>query len=234
MFIFLFIFLKNDVECFVYKAELINLTAGMLLQFLIGVGVGIYGYLMPGYINLGIFRLSLLHHRSAIVRILWLISLLEIPYCFVCMSGMQWFMQQDWLLVLIRWLIVVALLMMAFFTYRDSQDSANQPEENTQDTNAPAMKKLLLFAIFNPFQISAWAIWGAYFIEKSWFEWHSWSILIFSLGSFLGVFLILSLYAYAGKKLVQYFQVNRRRIDIFSAVFFVILAIYQSYRNCFV
>lgn len=206
----------------------------MLLQFLMGIGVGIYGYLMPGYINLGIFRLSLLHHRSEIVRILWIISLVEIPYCFVCMSGMQWFMQQDWLLVLIRWLIVIGLLLMAFFTYRDAPNSRDQPATNTQDTNVPGTKKLLLFAIFNPSQISAWAIWGAYFIEKPWFEWHAWSILIFSLGAFLGVLVMLSLYAYAGKKLVQYFQVNRRKIDIFSAVFFVILAIYQSYRNCFV
>ena len=203
----------------------------LIIQFILGIGVGIYGYLVPSYINLGVFQISMSHSRNDLRKVLLIISLVEIPYCFVCMSAMDWIMEQQVFLLFVRWLIVVVLLVMAFFTWKKALKIKSEETKEEQALVTSDMKRLILYAIFNPFQLSAWAIWGTYFVEKSWFEWTSFSIFIFSIGASLGVLIILWLYAIMGKKLVSMFSSHRKQIDFGIAGILFLLGIVQLIRN---
>lgn len=198
------------------------------IQFVLGIGVGIYGYLNPGFINLQIFHLATKHHATHLWQVIFIIALVEIPYCFFCMSAMNWLMSQQWLLQVIQWLIVVFLLAMALFVFLH-MNKKNTEEEGS--TKVVSMSKLLVFAIFNPFQLSAWTIWGAYFIEKTWFDWSMGSIAIFSIGASIGVFIILRLYAIAGNRLITYFKNNKKVIDYAVIALVLILALVQLVKN---
>lgn len=202
-----------------------------ILQFVIGFGVGIYGYLIPSYINLGVFQMSMERSSKSLMKVLVIISIIEIPYCFLCMSGMQWIMQQTWLLSIIKWLIVIVLLLVAYLTFRDAKKEKKQNDLELKPMDSSQINKLLVYAIFNPFQLSAWAIWGTYFIEKTWFDWTTLSIFIFSIGASLGVLLILWLYAIMGRKLVSYFSENKQKIDYGISGILVLLAVIQIVRN---
>jgi threonine/homoserine/homoserine lactone efflux protein len=207
------------------------MIAKLIIQCLLGIAVGIYGYLIPGYINLSVLQLGLGKNVKAIRKTLIIISLIEIPYCFLCMSGMQWLMQQSIILIIIKWVLALMLFILAFFSFRDANKKQNEVQIKNEEMDQTQIKKLLFFAIFNPFQLSAWVIWGSYFIEKTWFSWTSFSILLFSLGASLGVLIILRIYAFAGQKLITYFAAHRKTIDYSVAGILLILAFVQLYRN---
>lgn len=203
----------------------------LLIQFLLGIGVGIYGYLLPSYINLGVFQMSMNHAMAKVHRIIFIITLVEIPYCFVCMSGMQWLMQQSLILLFVRWLIVLVLLAMAMVTFLDARKKHGPVPAEVKPLEAGQVRRLLVYAIFNPFQLSAWAIWGTYFIEKTWFSWTAGSILLFSLGASIGVYVVLRLYAVMGQKLIAYFASHRKQIDYGMALLLLVLGLVQLVRN---
>ncbi len=205
----------------------------LLLQFIIGIGVGVYGYIIPSFINLGVFQLSMSHSLRQLRKVIIIISLVEIPYCFVCMSGMEWLIQQKSILLYIRWLIVGVLFLMAIITWIDATKKHKEVQVETKQIEGKQLNRLLLYAIFNPFQLSAWAIWGIYFVEKTWFEWNASSIFVFSVGASIGVFIILWVYAKAGQQLVTYFSTHRKKIDYAIGLILFVLGVVQLVRNIY-
>ena len=203
----------------------------IILQCILGLGVGLYGYLVPGYINLSILQLGIDKNKKAIWQTLLIISIIEIPYCYFCMSGMQWIMEQHLFLLIIKWLLVVFLFALSIFTFLYANKTHKLNVVETKNLDTRQINKLILFAVFNPFQISAWAIWGTYFIEKTWFNWTPLSILIFSFGASIGVFIMLWLYANIGTKILSYFSLNRKSIDYIICGILLLLAVLQLTRN---
>jgi hypothetical protein len=203
----------------------------LILQFFLGLGVGVYGYLVPSYINLGVFQLGMKQPNRVILNVLLIISLVEIPYCFICMNSMQWIMEQKSFLLIIRWLIVLLLFALSIITFLQAKKNKRAFKTQLHNKDDVGVKKLIWYAVLNPFQLSAWAIWGTYFIEKTWFNWNPLSILIFSMGASLGVLLILYLYAQAGQKLVTYFSSHERTIQYGIAFILIVLAFFQLIRN---
>ena len=208
--------------------------AQWIIQGMIGFIVGIYGYLMPNYINLGLVQLSRDHPKKIIWKIIGVISLIEIPYCFVCMISMSWLIQQETILWIIRWGLVVVLFSLALLTVKDLYKKKEQEDLNKMDAKQISMRRLLFLAIVNPFQLSAWAIWGSYFLDKTWFAWNEISIFIFSLGAAFGVGLVLWFYVRTGNKIIHYFAIGRKKLDYFIIVLMTILAIYQTIHNIMV
>lgn len=202
-----------------------------VLQFLIGLLVGIYGYLVPNYINLGVFQLGMNKRSREIQKVIIIIALVEIPYCFVCMNSMQWIMQQSLFLIFIKWLIVVLLFVLGIVGFLHAKKKNKAIEQPNDSISNLEINKLLWLAIFNPFQLSAWAIWGTYFIEKTWFEWNYFSIGVFSIGACLGVYLILYIYAKMGSSLMKYFASHQVLINYAIASLLIILGIAQLFRN---
>ncbi len=201
------------------------------LHLLIGILVGIYGYMMPGYINLSVFQLGMQVHKKALYQVLVIIAIIEFPYCFLSMSAMKWLMEQDVILLILKWLIVAVLFIVAFISLLAAKKKSISQAVPSENLDRKQINKLIAFAIFNPFQLSAWAIWGAYFIEKKWFSWTPFSISIFSLGATIGVAIILYVYAIAGKKMISYFSSHRMQIDYGISGILFLLAIVQLVRN---
>jgi threonine/homoserine/homoserine lactone efflux protein len=203
----------------------------LVLQIFIGLLVGIYSYLMPGYINLSVMHLGITHHQREVWRTILFISLIEIPYCFFCMLGMNWFMSNPQIQMIVQWTIVIALLILAILSFADAQKKSSRAKNQTERETIGQKKKLLVVALFNPFQLSAWAIWGSYFIDKSWFIWNHFSIFLFSIGAALGVFIILWIYMWVGQKLVDYLASHRKQIDYGMGCILLVLTLIQVYRN---
>lgn len=203
----------------------------LVLQILIGFLVGIYSYLMPGYINLAVMQLGITHHYREVWRTIIIISLIEIPYCYFCMLGMNWFMSNSLLQMIVQWTIVIALLILAILSFIDAQKKSGSFKYQTERATGGQKKKLLVVALFNPFQLSAWAIWGSYFIDKSWFIWNPQSIFIFSLGASSGVLTILAIYKWIGQQLIEYLATHRQQIDYAMALILLVLSAVQIYRN---
>lgn len=204
----------------------------IFVQFVLGVLVGLYSYLMPGYINLSIFQSAMSHANSTTQRLVWLIAVVELPYCFGCMYAIHTLTSGTQVLFVIRWMLVGMLLLLFVLSLKD-YFKKHQQDTSVATTSASGirMKQLFFFVIFNPFQLSAWAVWGSYFLDKSWFSWTVSGLILFSFGTALGVYLILQVYALTGKKFLKHLSHHRASIDLFSAGLFLVLAIYQIVIN---
>ena len=66
-----------------------------------------------------------------------------------------------------------------------------------------------------------------YFSDKSWFHSTILGIVIFGVGTFIGTFCILNLYAIAGKKWMQQYNNHQKIIDVGIATLLLILGIFQ-------
>lgn len=203
----------------------------LILQFIIGLGVGVYSYLTPGYINLSVMQLSTNRQKSILWKAILIISIVEIPYAVACLSGMQWLMQQELLMKIISWAIAGVLFLMAILTLFESRREGKDQQIDEGALDKAKYTKLFIFVVFNPFQISAWAIWGAYFIEKDWFDWSLFSIIIFAVGASAGVFIILKVYEFMGQKLVQFFKLQKKYVSYSVAGILFILGLVQLVRN---
>jgi threonine/homoserine/homoserine lactone efflux protein len=149
------------------------------------------------------------------------------------MSGMEWLVQHESILLYIRWLIVAVLFLMAIITWIDATKRQKDVQIDSKPIESKQLNRLLFYAIFNPFQLSAWAIWGIYFVEKTWFEWNASSIFVFSVGASIGVFIILWVYAKAGQQLVAYFSTHRKKIDYAIGLILFVLGVVQLVRNIY-
>lgn len=186
---------------------------------------------MPGYINMNVLHIGSKRNHKSLYKIISIITLVEIPYCLVCMSALGLLTSYQWVLNIVAWLIVLALLLMSVFTWLDAKKNHNEIDKTENKVEKNISRKLIVFIIFNPFQLSAWAIWGAYFLDKKWFAWDFLSLIYFSLSTTLGVFVILRIYAYMGLKLVKWLTLHRTQIDYFLAAFLLLLAIIQVIKN---
>ena len=124
----------------------------LLVQCVLGIAVGMYGYLIPGYINLAVLQLGLGKNVHAIRKTLLVISIIEIPYCFLCMSGVQWLMQQALILLIIKWVLAIMLFALAFLTILDTRKKHKDVIIKSDAMDQNQIKKLLFFAVYNPFQ----------------------------------------------------------------------------------
>jgi threonine/homoserine/homoserine lactone efflux protein len=197
-------------------------------QLLIGILVGLYSYLSPGIINIQIFRLSLSPNQNKLFWIIALIAAVEIPYCLICLKAFSWLNSLETVQQFIHWGIVLVMFGMAGYiaitAYRN-RNTKPSGEASTQESKS--VKSLLVFALLNPFQWSAWSIWGAYFTAKSWFDWSGTGILIFSLGACAGTFVILYLYAWIGRKWITLFNTYKVQIDYGIAVLLFLLGVFH-------
>lgn len=204
----------------------------IFVQFFLGMLVGLYSYLMPGYINLSIFQSALSHPNSTTQRLVVLITLVEVPYCFGCMLGIHALTEGTQVLLVIRWMLVGMLLLLFVLSLRDYFKKRKQHTTfATTSASGLSLKQLFFFIVFNPFQLSAWAVWGSYFLDKTWFSWTVSGLVLFSFGTALGVYLILQVYALTGKKFLKHLSHHRSSMDLFSAGLFLVLAIYQIVIN---
>ena len=146
------------------------------------------------------------------------------------MRSVNWIMQHTLLLEIIKWALVVLLLLLAVISFRDAY-KIKQTTPVSRKPTISSVNRLLFLAIFNPFQLSAWMIWGSYLIEKSWFNWTSISILTLSIGASIGTYLILFGYAYTGTRLVNSFSRYHKHINYVIAGILLFLGILQLVKN---
>jgi threonine/homoserine/homoserine lactone efflux protein len=207
------------------------MAASIFLQILVGILVGVYSYLSPGIINIQVFQLSLHHAWRKVLVLIGLIAMVEIPYCMICMSGFKWLMSISGLQQMLSWGVFVMMLAMSVWMFYRTYTQPLQDEQEKVSAPMMSIKSLLFFVVLNPFQLSAWTIWGAYFIDKTWFSWSYQGIFVFSLGACIGAFLILYVYGHIGRKWMHFFTQHKKQLDYGIAFLLLLLSVIQLIRN---
>lgn len=196
----------------------------MLNSIFIGLVVGFLGYLPLGNINLTVVQMALNRPIAHVVRFVLLVALFEFLYCYLCMKGMSWLVTQQELIVFLKWATVVVFGILGIMALYQGVKQWKGHVVSTEHI----MRKGILIAILNPFQIPFWIVWGLYLLQDNIINKNEPYLFIFALFTSIGTIGVLTMYGYLGKYLVERLKINQSALNLFIGVLLLVLALLQA------
>lgn len=192
------------------------------MMLLIGYALGFVGYLPIGNINMAVVQVAVSETRRTLWGFILFIAFMEFVYCFACMLGMNYLLQQPQLVLGLKWVSVAIFLLLGLASLLQK----TKPDKPT--AVAPGLARGIFIAIFNPLQIPFWLVWGVYVLQNKWVENHALHIVVFSLICSVGTISVLWLYAEAGRKVVEKLKLNQIFLTRMIGLLFIGLAVYET------
>ncbi len=188
-------------------------------MFIIAFLLGLYSYLMPGGINLGVVSLiDRKEYRKLFVYIL-LVVLAEIVYSFSILYLFFNLQEIQEVKKIIEWVSVVLLFSMAIWSWFDKGN------KKSQSSSKGIMKRAYLLMIIHPQQFIYWFIVGELITTHHWFDITLANIFQFILTYSVGVIGCLICYGYIGFKIIRFFSLKTKTINKIMAIIYVIICL---------
>ena len=173
---------------------------------IIGILVGLYGYIFPGNINLMVLDLYASKKYRMLAAVLSLILLFESMYCLLTLfllgsvkESSHWY----------KWLEACSFLLilsMGLWMLMESRKSKQSVRNNT-------LYRGILNVIIHPQQIPFWVVIGVVINPLMKFGMDALSLAGFIIFNAVGTLLAMTVYMVFGNKLLQYFNLNLSYIN---------------------
>lgn len=199
----------------------------LFLTFMVALVVSFLGYLPPGNINLTAMQLSVNKNLKQAIIFITTFSVFEAIFTYILMRFAAWFAEKKDVLQFLNWVLIVVFLILGTLTWYKGQQNLPQPKEYKKGA---AIRAGILLGIFNPIQIPFWAIAGTYLISHNWITTKGLGLHIFALGSGIGAFLCLYLYAKFAQFIQTKFSLSSKIINRGIALVFFSLALITAIR----
>ncbi|TAH02747.1 MAG: lysine transporter LysE [Sphingobacteriales bacterium] len=199
----------------------------LLLTFMVGVVVSFLGYIPPGNVNLTAMQLSINKSLKQALIFIITFSVFEAIFTYILMRFAAWFAQKQDILQILNWILIVIFIVLGILTWNKGQQ--NLPKQKDFKKSA-AVRTGVILGIFNPIQIPFWAIAGTFLISHNLITTKGFGLQIFSLGSGIGAFLCLYLYAKFAQFIQIKFSLSSKIINHGIALVFFSLAIISAIR----
>lgn len=168
---------------------------------MVGVFVSFLGYIPPGNINLTAMQLSINKGFKQALIFIGTFCIFEALFTYILMRFAAWFAEKQDILKILNCVLILVFVVLGVLTWNKGKQ--NLPKQNNLKKSA-AVRTGVILGIFNLIQIPFWAIAGTFLISHSLITTEGLGLQIFSLGSGIGTFLCLYLYA----KFAQYIQIK--------------------------
>jgi len=199
-----------------------SLFLGLLLSFL--------GQLPLGTISITATQIAVQENFRNAWKYSIGVSLIEMVYLRIVLSGMEWTMHNQTLFNLINWLSVLFFLALGIFGLFAARKQDPDKKAPLLNNNLDRLLLGLSMSILNPAQIPFWFFWSGYFLNQGWLHPGFVSFNFFTLGSGLGTIGGLMLFMYGGNWLVTKMKTSNRRLNQFMGLLFILIAGLQLYR----
>lgn len=194
---------------------------------MVGVVVSFLGYIPPGNINLTAMQLSINKSIKQALTFITTFSVFEAVFTYILMRFAAWFAQKKDILEILNWILIVVFIVLGVLTwYKGQQNSPKQKEYKKR----AAVRAGIILGIFNPIQIPFWAIAGTFLISHNLITKEGFGLQLFSIGSGIGAFLCLYLYAKFAVYIQTKFSLSSKIINHGIAIVFFSLAIISAIR----
>ncbi|TAF44746.1 MAG: lysine transporter LysE [Sphingobacteriales bacterium] len=200
----------------------------LLLTFIVAVIVSFLGYIPLGNINLTAMQLSINKNVKHAIIFISTFSVFEAFFTYIIMRFAAWFAEKESVLQLLNWVLIIVFIVLGILTWRKTKQS-NPKQQNY--SKAASIRTGIILGIFNPIQIPFWAIVGTYLIGHGWIVSQGIGLPLFALGSGVGAFACLYLYAHFAKFIQEKFSLSSKRINHGIAIVFFALAIISLIRQ---
>jgi threonine/homoserine/homoserine lactone efflux protein len=198
----------------------------IFLSFFLGLIVNFIGYIPPGNINLTLTQIAINRGMRQALRFIIAFSSVEFFFTIFIMQAAKWLSVQPHIETIIDWVMVVLFGTLGTITWLNRN---KPPKANYSDRESIRYGMLLGFV--NPMQIPFWMIAGTYLLAHQWILPGLFALIVFSLGSAVGSFLCLYVYARSARYIQNKFALSNQVINTSIAVLFFGFAIYHAVKQ---
>ena len=197
----------------------------LFLTFFIGLIANFIGYIPPGNINLSLVQLTINRGMKQALQFITAFSCIEFFFTYFIMHAADWLSRQMHLETIIDFVMIALFGVLGTITWL----SRNKPAKKTY-SETESIKYGILLGFLNPMQIPFWLIAGTYVISHEWIDTTKLGLFIFSIGSAVGAFLCLLVYAEFAKYIQSKFALSTKVINVAIAVLFFSFAAYHIFK----
>ncbi len=200
----------------------------IFLTFFLGIFCNFIGYVPPGNISLTLVQITINRGLKQALYFISAFSIVEFFFTLLIMHGASWLSQQMKLSTIIDWVMVVLFTVLGFVTWNNRNE---EPSKNYSEKDS--IRYGIILGIVNPMQIPFWLITGTYLITHEWIEASGFELIVFSLGSAIGAFLCLYIYAKSATYIKNKFALSSKVINKSIAVLFWSFAAYHIIKQIY-
>lgn len=182
---------------------------------LIGIFIGLIGYVMVNNINLSIIEISGQGKPLKLCLFIGMTLLMEGVYSFCSLYGLKMLMDYPIIISVAQYLSVAFLFIIGFAGLFERKSSEAVMQQNL-------IRRGYWSIFIHPQQIPFWFFWGIILIKKDLLQTNVPALILFSLANMLGAFIILYCYAKFGAKIVSKLNVKRKQLKNLVSIICII------------
>jgi threonine/homoserine/homoserine lactone efflux protein len=201
----------------------------IFLTFFLGLITNFVGYIPPGNINLTLTQLTINRGMRQALRFIIAFSSVEMIFTIIIMQAAEWLAEQKHIDTIIDWVMVVMFGTLGTINWINR----NKPPK-AKYNDRESIKYGIVLGFVNPMQIPFWMIAGTYLLAHEWILPGMFALVVFSLGSGIGSFLCLYLYARSARYIQSKFALSTQLLNKSIAILFFGLAIYHVAKQVYI
>jgi hypothetical protein len=187
---------------------------------LIGIPIGLYGYLFPGNINLMVLEIYRTGKLKFLLAILCLILVFESIYCIASLSLLNSIKSNHVLYTSIESFSYLMIFLLGLWMLFEKKKDKARSYKNT-------IYRGVLSIIIHPQQIPFWIVAGIVVNRFTLLSANNSSLLIFALCNAIGTTLAMLLYMFVGNKILNFFKFNLAQVNKVMGGIYIMLVLYH-------
>ncbi len=188
-------------------------------MFLIGIPIGLYGYIFPGNINLMMLEIYRSGKFKFLLAIFSLILVFESIYCIASLTLLNSIKSNHTLYTSIETFSYIMIFLLGLWMLFEKRKNEFKSYRNT-------IYRGVLSIIIHPQQIPFWIIAGIV-INRFTHLTHNGSLLLFVLFNAIGTSLAMLIYMFVGNKILNFFQFNIAQVNKVMGGVYILLVLYH-------
>jgi hypothetical protein len=189
---------------------------------LIGIPIGLYGYIFPGNINLMVLELYSSKKYRFLLLILGLILVFESIYCALSLIFLNAITSNSKLFTSIEFVSYGLIFIMGLWMLLENGNNKKASHQNT-------IFRGVLSIIIHPQQIPFWVFAGILLNPVIRFNMDYRTLVAFVFFNALGTLLAMFIYINFGNKILNYSKLNITHINKVMGVAYILLVLYHLY-----
>lgn len=202
----------------------------LFLVAMLGMLLSFCGQLPLGTISFTTTQIAVQENFSRAWKYIAGVTIMEMLYLRLVLSGLDWIIQHHLLFVIIGWLTFLFFLVLGILSLISAIRQQKDQKALLLENDIDRFWLGIMMSAFNPLQIPFWFLWSSYFMSLKLLGDKFAELNLFTAGAGIGTILGLLVYAYGGNWLITKWKTSNQTLNRMMGVIFIIAAFIQLYR----
>jgi len=189
-------------------------------MLLIGIAIGLYGYIFPGNINLMVLEIFRTKKYRFLLIILGLILSFESIYCVISLTLLNTLKSNQNLYSTIEFISYILIFLFGLWMLFEKRNNHVKTYRNT-------IYRGIISMIIHPQQIPFWVVAGILVNRFTHLSAGNGSLYLFVTFNAVGTLLAMGIYMFVGNKILNFFKFNTAQINRAMGSVYILLVIYH-------